>query len=182
MNEEANDKEMSDETREPLLVKTLGALGTALGYTYRYTKIGAKLAANLTYDGLGKLTGNPTRKQHEEDKKRTLNNYYVNDEAQQVLNKIVSKYGLDETPDKKRYETLLNDYFDEEKKRERYLLLNALDCGIVEEIIKIKDSFEEADLIALSNRLMRNYGIAEEMSVWAVKAWHNAIAHKFKLP
>jgi len=168
---------MSDK-KDSLIEKTGGVLGTVGGYMYRYTKIGTKLAANLAYDGLGKLTGNPTRKQHNEVNQRNANNCYVNDEAQQILNRIVSKYGFDGMPDIKRYKNLLNDYFNEEFKREKYLLLNALSCGIVEELIKIKDSFEDADLIALSNRLMRDFGIAEEMALWTVEAWHQAISSK----
>jgi len=163
--------------KESLIVKVGGAFGTLLGKLYSkskpYAKKSAVFVAEKAYDGLGKLTGNPTCKEQE----KTV---YVSDVAKGILISVVKKHGTPDMTDKAKYENLLSDYFAEDWKREKNALVAAMNFGIVSDIIKILKVADKEDLRKLSNRLDHDFGISKDIAIWAVDAWYSALKHADK--
>ena len=105
------------------------------------------------------------------------NNIHINgDMPRKCLRDLFQKYGKAILEEPHQVSALLNDYCRGEYKKERTALVNALNDGIPDELLKIqKKAPNNVIFNNLKKRLMDNYGLTEDLSSWAVESWVKAI-------
>lgn len=99
----------------------------------------------------------------------------MHDEPRQQLCKLIAQYGRSLSEDPRRCGALLKDHCGQYK-REIFVLVNALENRIAEDLIKTSAGVPESILISrLSKRLEGELGLAEIVAKWAVETWALAL-------
>ena len=94
----------------------------------------------------------------------------MNNEARKQLIEIVKKYGIKILDEPRKVEGLLRDFCGD-CKREIFSIVSALKEGASTELINSSKSGTQKLVIGrLSRRLQDNYGISEELTIWAVES------------
>jgi TPR repeat protein len=99
----------------------------------------------------------------------------MNEVPRQKLCEIIATYGRSVCEDQLRCRGLLNDVCGEHQK-EIFVLLSALEDGVVTELLDSKDGVpRELLLVRLRKRLQENRALAEDACRWAVESWGLAL-------
>jgi len=94
----------------------------------------------------------------------------LNNEARKQLIEIVKTYGIQILDEPRKVEGLLRDFCGD-CKREIFSIVSALKEGASTELINSSKSGTQKLVIGrLSRRLQDNYGISEELTIWAVES------------
>ncbi len=99
----------------------------------------------------------------------------MHNEPRQQLCKLIAQYGRSLSEDPRRCGALLKDHCGQYK-REIFVLVNALENHVAEELIKTSAGVPVALLLArLTKRLEDELGLAETVAKWAVETWALAL-------
>lgn len=95
----------------------------------------------------------------------------MNDQARQLLLKLIRDYGIDLAYDTQRLNALLKDYAKGQFKREIFLCVQAAREGIVLNLLNNQHLPLDALTARLSNQLQEDCGFDGEAANWAVETW-----------
>ncbi len=99
----------------------------------------------------------------------------MNDEPRQTLCKLIAQYGRSLSEDPRRCGALLKDHCGQYK-REIFVLVNALENRVAEELLKASTGVPVVLLLSrLTKRLEDELGLAETAARWAVETWALAL-------
>jgi hypothetical protein len=95
----------------------------------------------------------------------------MNDQAQQLLLKLIRDYGIDLAHDPQRLNALFKDYAKGDFKREIFLCVQAAREGIVVDLQNNQHLPLDALVARLINQLQEDCGLDEQAASWAVETW-----------
>lgn len=99
----------------------------------------------------------------------------MHNEPRQQLCQLIAQYGRSLSEDPRRCGALLKDHCGQYK-REIFVLVNALENGVAEELVKASSGVPIAILLSrLNKRLEDELGLAETAAKWAVETWALAL-------
>lgn len=95
----------------------------------------------------------------------------MNDQARQLLLRLIRDYGTDLINDPQRLNALFKDYARGQFKREIFLCVQAAREGIALDLLNNQHLPLEALSIRLSNQLQDDYGLDKQAADWAIETW-----------
>ena len=95
----------------------------------------------------------------------------MNDQARQLLLRLIRDYGTDLINDPQKLNALLKDYARGQFKREIFLCVQAAREGMVLDLLNNQHLPLEALSIRLSNQLQEDYGLDNQAADWAIETW-----------
>ncbi len=95
----------------------------------------------------------------------------MNDQARQLLLRLIRDYGTDLINEPQRLNALLKDYARGQFKREIFLCVQAAREGMVFDLLNNQHLPLEALSVRLSNQLQEDYGLDGQAADWAIETW-----------
>jgi hypothetical protein len=95
----------------------------------------------------------------------------MNDQARQLLLRLIRDYGTDLVNDPQRLNALLKDYARGQFKREIFLCVQAAREGTVLDLLNNQHLPLESLSVRLSNQLQEDYGLDSQAADWAIETW-----------
>lgn len=106
----------------------------------------------------------------------------MNDQARQLLLRLIRDYGIDLANDPQRLNALLKDYARGQFKREIFLCVQAAREGVVLELQSNQHLPLDALSARLINQLQEDYGLDGLAASWAIETWLIALGLANQLP
>ena len=89
---------------------------------------------------------------------------------------LIRSYGKIILEDPRKVNALLMDYYKGKFNKERNSLVNALNEGIPQELLKSENIVPDKILFdRCKKRLMDNYGVNEKLGIWTIESWAIAL-------
>ncbi len=100
----------------------------------------------------------------------------MEDEAQNRLKKMITRYGQSVVEDEQRCKNIMGDYFGNEHRPEIKALTTVLNEQVVKAIMTPPHGFPiEVWLLSQKQKVMDECGLREEVAMWAVESWALAL-------
>lgn len=106
----------------------------------------------------------------------------MNDQARQLLLRLIRDFGINLTHDPQRLNALFKDYAQGQFKREIFLCVQAAREGVVADLLNYQHLPLEALSARLVNQLQEECGFDNQASQWAVETWIIALGFSSQLP
>ena len=131
-----------------------------------------KSSPGINKSTISPQTNNP--KVQNEDSSRVV--IKTRDVPREYLCDVIRSYGKIILEDPRKVNALLMDYYKGRFNKERNSLVNALNEGIPQELLKSEKIVPDTILYdRFKKRLMDNYGVNEKLVVWTIESWAIAL-------
>lgn len=106
----------------------------------------------------------------------------MNDQARQLLLRLIRDFGTNLTHDPQRLNALFKDYAQGQFKREIFLCVQAAREGVAADLLNYQHLPLEALSARLVNQLQEDCGFDNQAALWVVETWIIALGFSSKLP